>query len=187
MLQGIPKKSTSMVSQAVRKYGRGLLQYIRKRVKVLEDAEDILQDIWYQFSKLNSPDEIESISGWLYYAAKNRITDQYRKKQPDYLEDYAITDEEGELQIKDILLLDDTGNPELTLFKNLFWQELYSALDELPENQKLVFIQNELEDKTLQEIADEQGENLKTIISRKGYAVKYLRKKLEQLYTDFNS
>ena len=69
----------------------------------------------------------------------------------------------------------------------MFWQELYSALDELPENQKLVFIQNELEDKTLQEIADEQGENLKTIISRKGYAVKYLRKKLEQLYTDFNS
>ena len=104
MLQGIPQKSASMVSQAVRKYGRGLLQYIRKRVKVLEDAEDILQDIWYQFSKLNSPDEIESISGWLYYAAKNRITNHYRKKQPDHLEDYAFTDEEGELQIKDIFL-----------------------------------------------------------------------------------
>jgi RNA polymerase sigma factor (sigma-70 family) len=80
--------------------------------------------------------------------------------------------------------LDDSNDPDLALFKDLFWKELLAALDELPENQKQVFVWNELEDLTLQEIADQTGENLKTIISRKGYAVKHLRKKLAYLYQE---
>jgi RNA polymerase sigma factor (sigma-70 family) len=76
-------------------------------------------------------------------------------------------------------------DPETEFLKEVFWQELFAALEELPENQKQVFIQNELEDKTLQQIADETGENLKTVISRKGYAVKYLRKRLGTLYHEF--
>ena len=89
-----------------------------------------------------------------------------------------------EISIKDALLLDDSNNPELVIFKELFWDELMKALEELPENQRFVFIENEIEDKTLQKIADETGENLKTIISRKGYAMKYLKKRLLPLYNE---
>ncbi|MBP6575812.1 MAG: sigma-70 family RNA polymerase sigma factor, partial [Chryseobacterium sp.] len=96
-------------------------------------------------------------------------------------------DEDGELNVKDILLADDSNNPEIAMFKDMFWDELMKALDELPEKQKKVYVQNELEDKTLQEIADEEGENIKTIISRKSYAVKHLRKRLQRLYNDLKN
>ncbi len=93
-------------------------------------------------------------------------------------------DNEDEFSIREILLLDESNNPEIAMFKDVFWKELLTALNELPENQKSVFILNEIEEKTLQEIANLQHENLKTIISRKGYAVKHLRKKLLPLYTE---
>lgn len=96
------------------------------------------------------------------------------------------SEDEDELPIKEILLLDESANPELAIFKEQFWDELMSALDELPENQREAFILNEIEDFTLQEIADKNGENLKTIISRKGYAVKHLRKRLKNLYNELN-
>jgi RNA polymerase sigma factor (sigma-70 family) len=172
------------VSQTVAKYGRQLFSFIRKKVKSIEDTEDILQEVWYQLSKLTNLDELESVSGWLYSVSGNRITDLYRKRKTDSIEDYQLEDEDGTFQLKDILLLDDSHNPELTIFKELFWNQLMKALNELPENQRQVFILNEIEDKTLQEIATESGENLKTIISRKGYAVKHLRKKLEPMYQD---
>lgn len=172
------------VTQTVKKYGGQLLNFIKGKVKTLEDAEDVLQDVWFQLSNLSNLDELESVSGWLYHVARNRIVDLYRKKKPESLEDLFVHDEEGDYSIKDFLLLDDTNNPELALFKELFWQQLMDALDELPENQRQTFILNELEDKTLQEIADLQGENLKTVISRKGYAVKHLRKRLDQLYKE---
>lgn len=95
--------------------------------------------------------------------------------------------DEGQLSFKEILLLDDTDNQELGLFKELFWNELLKALDELPEKQKEVFVLNEIEDLTLQQIADQSDTSLKTIISRKGYAVKYLRKKLNYLYEELYS
>mgnify|MGYP003381652457 CR=1 FL=1 len=87
--------------------------------------------------------------------------------------------------INDILLADHRENPEMSFFKEMFWEELFAALREMPEAQKQVFIMNEIEDKTLQEIADDSGENIKTVISRKSYAVKHLRKKLSPLYTEF--
>ena len=96
-------------------------------------------------------------------------------------------DEDGTFSIKDILLLDDSENPELLAFREEVWKALFSALDELPEKQKLVFTEHEIEGKKLQEIADEQGENLKTIISRKNYAIKHLRKRMTVLYKDLNS
>lgn len=119
--------------------------------------------------------------------AKNKITDLYRKRQPERLEDYAYETEDGDLQIREILLMDESENPEMRLFKDIFWKTLMQALEELPDNQRLVFIQNEIEEKTLQEIADEQNENLKTIISRKGYAMKHIRKKLQYLYDELNA
>ena len=147
-------------------------------------SEDILQDVWYQYSGLDDVAEIENVSGWLYQVAKNKVIDLYRKKKTDSIEDYSFENDEGEINFKEILLIDDSENPELQMLKDLFWEELMNALDELPENQRQVFVLNEFEDLTLQEIADKYNENLKTIISRKGYAVKHLRKKLNYLYAE---
>lgn len=174
------------LTDTIKKFGNKLFGFVRGKVKTNEDAEDILQEVWYQLSNLTNIDAIENTSAWLYSVSRNKITDFYRKKKTDNLEDYAYENEEGDFLIKNALLSDDSNDPELAMFKELFWDELRLALDELPENQRYVFIQNEMEDKTLQEIADESGENLKTIISRKGYAVKHLRKKLFSLYNELN-
>jgi len=171
------------IIQAIQDYGRQLFGFIRSRVKTNEDAEDILQDVWYQFSNQPEREAIESVSGWLYKVARNKITDRYRKKKNESLEDYSFYDEDGGLNFKEILLADN-NNPETEHLRQLFWEELFAALDELPENQRSVFTRNELEDMTLQEIADKEGEKLKTIISRKRYAVLHLRKRLETLYND---
>lgn len=178
--------SKNTISNTISKFGKGLTSFIRGKVSSSEDAEDIAQEVWYQLSNFSNIDDIESISGWLYQVARNKITDLYRKKKPEPLEDYSYENDEGEFSFKEILLLDDSENPDLALFKELFWSELLKALEELPENQKQVFILNEIEDFTLQEIANQTNENLKTIISRKGYAVKYLRKKLNYLYQELN-
>jgi RNA polymerase sigma factor (sigma-70 family) len=162
------------------------LRFINSKVAKTEDAEDILQEVWFQTSRLTNLNELENVGAWLYSVTRNKIIDSYRKKKSESLEDFVYQDEDGELNVKDILLADDSNSPELGVFKEMFWNELMKALDELPEKQKRVYIQNELEDKTLQEIADEEGENIKTIISRKSYAVKHLRKRLQSLYDDLN-
>jgi RNA polymerase sigma factor (sigma-70 family) len=172
------------IIQAVRDYGKGLFYFIRGRVRTRQDAEDILQDIWFQLSNMANVEDIKQMSGWLFQVARNKIIDRRRKKTVESLESLHYPGEDGELNMADILLINE-GDPETEYLRDLFWQELFAALEELPGNQKQVFIQNELEDKTLQQIAGETGENLKTIISRKGYAVKYLRKRLGTLYNDF--
>lgn len=174
------------ITETVQQFGKRLFGFVRGKVKTTEEAEDILQDVWYQFSRLSNLDELENVSAWLYRVAQNRVTDNYRKKKTENLEDFTYENDENEISFKEILLLDENASPELALFKEEFWNELMQALDELPENQKEVFLLNEIEDFTLQEIADKKGENLKTIISRKGYAVKHLRKRLQHLYNELN-
>lgn len=174
------------ITDTVQQFGKKLFGFIRGRVQSNEDAEDILQDVWYQFSNLSAIDELENVSAWLYRVARNKVTDKYRKKTTDALEDYSYETEDESISFKDILLLDDSNNPELALFKDHFWNRLLLALDELPEKQREVFVLNELEDFTLQEIADRTSENLKTVISRKGYATKYLRTRLNDLYNELN-
>jgi RNA polymerase sigma factor (sigma-70 family) len=171
------------IIQTIKEFSQQLFGFIRSRVNTNEDAEDILQDVWYQFSNQPEVDAIESVSGWLYRVARNKITDSFRKKKNELLEDYAYEDEDGTLYLPD-LLLEDINTPETEHLRNLFWKELFAALEELPEKQRQVFILNELEDMTLQQIADAQGENVKTIISRKRYAVLHLRKRLENIYND---
>ena len=174
------------ITETVQQFGKRLFGFVRGKVKTTEEAEDILQDVWYQFSRLSNLDELENVSAWLYRVAQNRVTDNYRKKKTENLEDFTYENDENEISFKEILLLDENASPELALFKEEFWSKLMQALDELPENQKEVFLLNEIEDFTLQEIADKKGENLKTIISRKGYAVKHLRKRLQHLYNELN-
>jgi RNA polymerase sigma factor (sigma-70 family) len=170
---------------AVRDYGKRLFGFIRGRVRTDEDAEDILQEVWYQLSNQPETAAIEQVSGWLHRVARNKIIDRYRKKQDELIDDYTYEDEEGEsLGIKDILLA-ESNSPELENLKELFWQQLFDALEELPEEQRYVFVQNELEERSFREIAEETGDNIKTLISRKGYAVKHLRKRLESLYHEF--
>ncbi len=175
------------ITKTIQQFGKNLFGFVRGRVKSLEDAEDVVQDVWYQLSKLNNIAELENVSAWLYEVARNRITDKGRKKTNLALEDFSYESEEGEFNFKEILLMDDSNNAELGFFKELFWKEFQTALDELPENQREVFLLNEMEDLTLQQIADQKGENLKTIISRKGYAVKHLRSKLNYLYKELNN
>jgi len=181
------REKENIIAQTVKNYGGKLLSFIRPKVNNSEDAEDILQEVWYQFSNLTNISEIVNVSAWLYTVSRNKITDSYRKKKTENLEDFVYEDEDGSFSIKDILLLDDSENPELLAFREEVWKALFSALDELPEKQKLVFTEHEIEGKKLQEIADEQGENLKTIISRKNYAIKHLRKRMTVLYKDLNS
>ncbi|KAA3640273.1 MAG: sigma-70 family RNA polymerase sigma factor [Bacteroidetes bacterium] len=168
----------------VEQYGRRLFNFIRGRVKTDADAEDILQEVWYQFSRVVNTEPIEQLSGWLFRVARNRITDNYRKQKPLSLGSLTFEDEDGELNFNDILFSEEMS-PEMEDLKEVFWEELFRALDELPEKQRQVFVWNELEDQTFQEIADRTGENIKTLISRKGYAVKHLRNRLENLYDEF--
>lgn len=179
--------SKNSVTDTIKRYSQQIFGFIKSRVSNTDDAKDILQDVWYQLSRMTDLDEIESMSGWLYRVARNRITDNYRKKKPESLEDYTLDNDEGQFSFKEILLADESENPEVGLFKQVFWQELTIALDELPIKQKEVFIQNEIEDRTLQEIADEAEVSVKTIISRKGYAVKHLRERLGHLYNELNT
>lgn len=174
-------QSQKNIVQAVADYSKRLFSFIRRRVNSDEDAEDILQDVWFRFTNTSERKVIDQVSAWLFRVARNVITDKYRKRREELLDDFAEHEEEG-IDFLDILLPDNSGNPETEHLRRMFWQQLLAALDELPENQRNVFIWNELEGRPFTEIAAQTGENLKTLISRKGYAVKHLRKRLETLY-----
>lgn len=178
-----PMARQQNIIETIKTYGKQLFGFIRSRVQTNEDAEDILQDVWYQLSNLPEFDTIESVSGWLHRVARNKITDSFRKKKESALEEEGYEDDEGEFHLPDIMIAENES-PETEELRQLFWEELFQALDELPENQRQVFVKNELEEITLQQIADEEGENIKTIISRKRYAVQHLRKRLENLYNE---
>lgn len=180
------QEKESIISHTVNKYGEKLMTFIKPKVRSAEDAEDILQEVWFQLSNLTNISDIVNISSWLFSVTRNKITDNYRKKKTKNIEDYTYEDESETLIIKDILLM-DVASPELKLFQDDIWQALLNALDELPDKQRKVYIENEFNDKTLQQIADEEGENIKTIISRKAYAIKHLRLKLKLLYEDLNN
>ncbi len=172
------------IQDAVQNYGKRLFSFIRSRVKNDQDAEDILQDVWYQLSSIIDTEPIELLSSWLYRVSKNRIVDKKRKMKPESLEDFAYMDKEGVLVFPEAMLTDNS-NPETEL-ERLFFKELfYRALGELPDKQRDVFVWNELEDLTLQEIADKTGESIKTIISRKRYAVAHLRERLQNMQREY--
>jgi len=172
------------IQDAVQNYGKRLFSFIRSRVKNDQDAEDILQDVWYQLSSIIDTEPIELLSSWLYRVSRNRIVDKKRKKKPQSLEDLTYTDKEGEMVFPEALFTDHR-NPETELERVYFRELFYEALGELPEKQREVFVWNELEDLTLQEIADKTGESIKTIISRKRYAVAHLREKLQTMYNEY--
>jgi len=181
----MPEDKNSHIIQTIKSYGKSLLGFIRRRVKNDADAEDILQDVWFQFSSVINSEPIEQTGAWLYRVANNKITDKHRKKSETLLDDMLVTgnEEEDTTDFKDILLT-EAKTPETEYLRNLFWEQLFFALDELPEKQRQVFIWNELEDISFAEIADLTGDNVQTLVSRKRYAVLHLRKRLKQLYNE---
>ncbi len=168
------------ITGSIKALSKQLLGFIRKRVNSTEDAEDILQDVLYQFAGNTEP--IEQVSGWLYKVARNKITDSYRKQKLPLAEDVLgrqETEEDG-FDWKEMLVRTDS-NPETEYLRNLFWEELKTALDELPAEQRDVFIRHEIDDIAFKDIAAETGESVATLISRKRYAVLHLRNSLQGL------
>jgi RNA polymerase sigma factor (sigma-70 family) len=182
----MPEERDSHIISTIKAYGKSLLGFIRKRVNNDADAEDILQDVWYQFSNLVNSEPIEQTGAWLYKVARNKITDKHKKKSETLLDDlFPGSDDESDdtSSFKD-LLMPEESTPETEYMRNIFWEQLFKALDELPEEQKQVFIWQEMDDMTFQEIAELTGVNVNTLVSRKRYAVLHLRDRLQQLYQE---
>jgi RNA polymerase sigma factor (sigma-70 family) len=169
---------------AQRESGR-LLNYIKKQVSSREDAEDILQEVLYQFLKgFSDIRSTERITAWLFTVARNKITDYFRRKKPVLLSDRQASgrDDDGTvLKLEDILPA-LTGDPEDKMMREWIWETIENSLDEMPPEQRDVFIWNEFEDMSFREISELTGEGINTLLSRKRYAILFLRKKLEQLY-----
>ena len=183
----MPEDKESHIIQTIKSYGKNLLGFIRRRVKSDADAEDILQDVWYQFSSVINSEPIEQTGAWLYRVANNKITDKHRKKSETLLDDMVVgADDENDDDLTDFksILLTESKTPETEYLRNLFWEQLFLALDELPEKQRQVFIWNELEDISFAEMVELTGDNIQTLVSRKRYAVVHLRKRLKQLYDE---
>ncbi len=165
-----------------------LLSFIRRQVATKEDAEDILQDVLYSLvSGFEEIEFVERISAWLIKVAKNRIIDSYRKKKTAAFSDEIVVNEVNDsdevLSLSDIMP-DFSSLPDEIYWQNLFWEEIETALEELPEEQKDVFVMNEFEGMSFKEISKIKGEPVNTLLSRKRYAVLYLRKKLKNLYKE---
>ena len=174
------------ISEVVEREQGRLRNFIRRRVPDPRDAEDILQDVFYELVEANRllmP--IEHVTGWLFRVARNRITDLFRKKKPETFSHASVADEDGELlQIEDLLPSPDAG-PEALYFRNALLDQLELALDELPEEQREVFVAHELDGRSFKELAAETGVSVNTLLSRKRYAVLHLRERLQSIYDEF--
>lgn len=174
------------ISEVVTREQSRLRSFIRRRVPDPRDAEDILQDVFYELVEANRllmP--IEHVTGWLFRVARNRIVDLFRKKRPENFSAPPVEDESGEvLGIEDMLPSPD-GGPEAQYVRSVLLEELEFALDDLPEEQREVFVAHEIEGRTFKELAAETGVSINTLLSRKRYAVLALRERLQQIYDEF--
>ena len=174
------------ISDAFKEQGSRLRNFIRRRVSNEADVEDVLQDVFYELVEANRllmP--IDYVTGWLFRVARNRITDLFRKKRPENFSDATIADEEGELQRFEDLLPSPDAGPDALYVRNLLLDELESALDELPEEQREVFIAHEIKGRSFKELSAESGVNVNTLLARKRYAVLHLRERLQSIYEEF--
>ena len=175
------------ISEIVAEERSRLRNFIRRRVPDPSDVEDIVQEVFYELVEANRllmP--IDHVTGWLFRVARNRITDLFRKKKPAGLSD-VVVDEHGELlRIEDLLPSPDAG-PEALYVRNVFLDELELALDELPDEQREVFVAHELEGRSFKELSAESGVNINTLLSRKRSAVLHLRERLQSIYDEFTN
>ena len=173
------------ISEVLTREQARLRNFIRRRVPDPRDAEDILQDVFYELVEANRllmP--IEHVTGWLFRVARNRITDLFRKKRPESLSAPGVADEDEErLLLEDLLPSPDAG-PDVLYARNVLLDELELAVDELPEEQREVFVAHELEGRSFKEMAAETGVSVNTLLSRKRYAVLRLRERLQSIYDE---
>jgi RNA polymerase sigma factor (sigma-70 family) len=167
-----------------RERGR-LANFIRRRVSDASEAEDILQDVFYEFVQAyRLPEPIEQVGAWLFSVARNRIIDRFRKKKEEPLPE--VSGEDGEGSWLDEVLPSPDAGPEAAYARGVLLEELYAALAELPEDQRAVFIAHELDGRSFKELAAESGVGVNTLLARKRYAVLHLRAKLKDIYDEFN-
>jgi len=175
------------ISAIVSKERSRLRAFIRRRVPDPSDVDDIVQEVFYELvnaNRLLMP--IEHVAGWLFRVARNRITDLFRKHEPESLSEAAVEGEDGELlRIEDLLPSPDAG-PEAVYVRRILLEELELALDELPREQREVFIAHELEGRSFKELVAESGVNVNTLLSRKHYAVLHLRERLQSIHDDLS-
>jgi RNA polymerase sigma factor (sigma-70 family) len=176
------------ISEIVAEERSRLRNFIRRRVPDPSDAEDIVQEVFYELVEANRllmP--IDHVTGWLFRVARNRITDLFRKKKPESFSDRAVEGEDGELlKIEDLLPSPDAG-PEALYVRGVLLEELEFALDELPDEQRDVFVAHELEGRSFKELSAESGVSVNTLLSRKRYAVLHLRERLQSLHDEFTN
>jgi RNA polymerase sigma factor (sigma-70 family) len=174
------------ITEAVKQEQSRLRSFIRRRVPDPRDAEDTLQEFFYELVEANRllvP--IEHVTGWLFRVARNRITDVFRKKKPERLSDAVTTSyEEEPLVLEDLLPSPDAG-PEALYARGVLLDELEDALEELPEEQREVFVGHEIEGRSFKEMSAESGVSVNTLLSRKRYAVLHLRERLQSIYDEF--
>jgi RNA polymerase sigma factor (sigma-70 family) len=165
-----------------------LLSFIRNRVSTVEEAEDILQDVFYQFvAGYETIESIDRVTSWLFSVARNKIIDRYRREaaRPQRADFGIATSLEEDAPITLQEILPDLGNtPEDSYLREAIWEAIMEALDELPPEQREIFILNEIEERSFRDIAEQTGVSINTLLSRKRYAILALRKKLQRLYND---
>jgi RNA polymerase sigma factor (sigma-70 family) len=174
------------ISEAVDREYAGLRAFIRKRVADQGEAEDILQDVFHELVeayRLMKP--IEQVTAWLFRVARNRMIDLFRRKKRESVRNQGVPgDEAASLRLDEVLPSPDAG-PEDAYVRTALAEELDEALDELPEEQRQAFLAHEVMGYSFQEIADQTGVSINTLLSRKRYAVLYLRQRLKALYDEF--
>jgi RNA polymerase sigma factor (sigma-70 family) len=184
------REQDDLIADVVRREGSRLRRFISRRVPDPRDAEDILQDVFYELVEANRllmP--IEHVTGWLFRVARNRIIDVFRKKKPEPLGAQAGADtyvDDERLHLDQLLPSTDAG-PEEQYVRTVLLEEIELALDELPREQRAVFVAHELEGRSFKEMAAETGVNVNTLLSRKRYAVLHLRERLQRLYDELRT
>jgi RNA polymerase sigma factor (sigma-70 family) len=184
-VEPMAREQDQRIAEVVEREQSRLRHFIRRRVPDPRDAEDILQDVFYELVEANRllmP--IDHVTGWLFRVARNRIIDLFRKRRPENFSDSVIAESGDEtLSLEELLPSRDAG-PEALHARSVLLEELEDALDELPDEQREVFIAHEFEGRSFKEMAAETGVNVNTLLSRKRYAVLHLRERLREIYDE---
>ncbi len=184
------EKQNSLLKEVIEKESPRLLGFIKRRVSAESDAEDIMQDVFFQFTKAMREDPIEKTASWLFRAASNKIIDWYRKIKPvslDRMNESVFDDSENNSFRYEDESYEDTQSADILYTRQEFWPMLEELLNNLPEKQREVFIMHELEGKSFKEISEITGTGINTLLSRKRYAELYLREELKELYDEITS